>query len=224
MPCPHTGWMRGVRVWYRNVRALARVPGPGRAWHRRPMAKLIKPAGPAPTRASLHEAALRHLARFAATEAGMVRVLDRKVQRWARTAEGEGQAVSTADSRAAAREVARALVSAGMIDDAGFAAARGARLVKAGRSRRAASAHLVAKGVDPETAGAVLSPEAELPASLVYARKRRIGPFRAEATSETRLRDLGALARAGFPRDVAERALALDLDQATELVLGLKRG
>jgi len=33
------------------------------------------PAGPAPARAKLHEAALAHLARFSATEAGLVRVL-----------------------------------------------------------------------------------------------------------------------------------------------------
>ena len=56
------------------------------------MATPAKLAGPAPGPAQLHEAALRHLARFAATEAGLIRVLDRRVQRWARLARQENQA------------------------------------------------------------------------------------------------------------------------------------
>ncbi|MCA3425779.1 MAG: recombinase RecA, partial [Roseomonas sp.] len=48
-------------------------------------------AGPPPNAARLREAALAHLARFAATEAGLRRVLERRVARWARAAEAEGQ-------------------------------------------------------------------------------------------------------------------------------------
>ena len=47
-----------------------------------------RPAGPAPTRAKLHEAALAHLAKFSATEAGLIRVLDRRIARWARRGAG----------------------------------------------------------------------------------------------------------------------------------------
>src|SRR5215218_4105656 len=47
-------------------------------------------AGPPPTEAALHQAALAHLARFAASEAGLRRVLERRVDRWARRAEVEG--------------------------------------------------------------------------------------------------------------------------------------
>lgn len=191
------------------------------------MARPPKPAGPAPTRASLHEAALRHLSRFAATEAGLVRVLDRRVQRWARMAEAEGAAPAegVAAARTAVREVARALVAAGAIDDAAFAQARAARLTRAGRSRRATTAHLAAKGVAAETAAAALPTEAEeFAAALAYAKRRRIGPFRAEADADARQRDLAALARAGFPRAVAERAVAMDADAAAARVLALKRG
>jgi len=51
-----------------------------------------RPAGPPPNAARLREAALAHLARFAATEAGLRRVLERRIARWARAAEAEGQA------------------------------------------------------------------------------------------------------------------------------------
>ena len=154
-----------------------------------------------------------------------MRVLERGVGRWARVAEAEGLEVAgeVARARAEARAVAAALVQAGMIDDAAFAQARAARLVRAGRSRRAVAAHLASKGVDGAQAQAVL-PEEELPSALAYAKRRRLGPFRVGEEEEgVHARELGALARAGFGRDVAERALAMDPDEAATLVLALKR-
>lgn len=191
-----------------------------------------RPPGKHPDRASLHEAALRHLARFAATEAGLLRVLERRIMRW-QAASGE-PAEAAADARLAAREVVRALVVAGTLDDSNFAAARARRLVRAGRSRRAVSAHLAAQGVDAETAGAALpDAEAEFLAAVAFARRRRFGPFRplacldgdkADAGRELAALELAALARAGFPRDIAERALRLDADEAADLLAALKRG
>ena len=189
------------------------------------MAKEKPGPGPCPDRTSLHEAALRHLARFAATEAGLVRVLDRRIARWARAAAaGEEQA---GPARQAAREVARALAGAGVIDDAAFAAARARRLARAGRSRRAVSAHLAAKGVDAALVQTVLpdDPAQELQAALAYARRRRLGPFGAEpAGPEAERRAMGALARAGFAQTVAEQALRMDRDDADALVAVLKQG
>ncbi|UPG70856.1 RecX family transcriptional regulator [Roseomonas gilardii subsp. gilardii] len=194
------------------------------------------PAGPAPDAASLREAALNHLARFASTESNLVRVLQRRVARWAKRAEQEGQAPEdVARHVAAAREktaqVARDMVSAGAVDDAAFAAARARRLSRAGRSRRAVAAHLAAKGVAAETAGAALEDSAadELDAALAHLRRRRQGPFAPGASEEgaadeaARLKALGALARAGFPRDVAERALDLSPEEATDRLLAARR-
>ncbi len=166
--------------------------------------------------AALHEAALRHLARYAATAAGLTRVLDRRIARWAATEGPEAEV--TADARRTARAVVARLVEAGAVDDAGFAAARAQRLARSGRSRRAVAAHLAARGVDAETAQAALTGD-ELVSALVQARRRRIGPFRVtEADADGRRRELGMLARAGFPRDVAERALAMPAAEAEALV------
>ncbi len=158
-------------------------------------------------------------------------MLDRRVQRWARAAAAESQPTeaAAADARAAVRQVTRALAQAGVLDDRAFATAQAARLVRSGRSRRAASARLQAKGVPPDLIDAALPrAETELPAALAFARRRRIGPFRPdpapEPTPGTRLRDLAVFARAGFPRDIAERALSTGRDAALALVLALKRG
>lgn len=213
---------------FQSRRARGIVPGmaaPPRA-RREP-----RPAGPAPARASLHEAALNHLARFAATEAGLVRVLDRRIDRWSRRAAGEGveTEAAVAAARQAAREVARALAGSGVVDDAAYAASRARSLARAGRSRRAIGAHLASKGVAAETAREALpEPEAELAAALAYARRRRLGPFRPisdnpEADADARRREIGALARAGFPQPVATRALRMARDEAEALVIALRQ-
>jgi regulatory protein len=188
-------------------------------------------AGRAPDAARLREAALAHLARFAATEAGLRHVLERRIDRWARAAEAEGQprdaiAPAAAAARAAAAEIARALVAAGAVDDAGFAESRARRLARAGRSRRAIGAHLAAKGIDAVTAEAALpdDPEAELDAALAQCRRRRIGPFaRGPEDAAARLKGLAALARGGFPRAIAERALDMDAEEAEARLLARRQ-
>ena len=141
--------------------------------------------------------------------------------------DAETIAVQAAAARALVHDVIARLVAAGAVNDAAYAQSRARSLLRSGRSRRAAAAHLAAKGVDAATARSVLpdDEQSELGAALVLARKRRIGPFRlGEAPDEAgRRRELGVLARAGFPQSVARQALAMDADQAETLVNQLRR-
>lgn len=183
-----------------------------------------KPAGPPPTETTLRAAALAHLARYAATQAGLVRVLDRRVMRWAQAAENTDPDIMAA-ARQAVRKVAARLVADGVVDDAVFAESRARSLTRAGRSRRAVAAHLAARGVPGAVAQTALpdDPEAELAAALAFARRRRIGPFRRDAEAADTLRELGMLARAGFAQEVASQALRLDPVAAEDLLLRLKQ-
>jgi regulatory protein len=209
------------------------IPVPAVSCHRLPMAGTShrRAAGPAPDTAALHDAALNYLARYAATEAGLRRVLERRIERWARMAAGTADTDVIAGQASIAREAIRGVVSrlvaAGAVNDAAFAENRARSLVRAGRSRRAAAAYLAAKGVDPETARAVLpfGDESELAAALVLARRRRIGPFRSGDAPDAagHRRELAMLARAGFPQDLARRALAMTVDSAEVLVNRLRR-
>jgi len=104
-----------------------------------------------PTEHVLHEAALAHLARFGTTRAGLLRVLDRKVARWATLTGGD-----PAPGRAAARAVVDRLVASGAVNDQVFAEARARSLVRSGRSVRAVGAHLAAKGVNSALAAEAL--------------------------------------------------------------------
>ena len=188
-------------------------------------------AGPPPNAARLREAALAHLARFAATEAGLRRVLERRVARWARAAEAEGQSRETIAASAAAlttkiASIAQSLVAAGAVNDAAFAEGRTRRLARSGHSRRAIAAHLAAKGIESDTAAAALpeGEEAELLAAIAFCRRRRIGPFaRVAPDAPARMKALAALARGGFAQGVARRALAMEPDQAEEMLLAGRR-
>lgn len=195
-------------------------------------------ACPPPQRSSLREAALAHLARFGTTRQGLEQVLLRRLARWGQKATRAGDcAEAVAEQVAALHPVVTAVVDdmvrLGAVDDAVFARSRVRRLVRSGRSTRAVQAHLAAKGVAADvrdealdTAVGALGPaERELCAALVLARKRRLGPFAREPVvldeDETghltrQNKALGVLARAGFARDVAQRVLDMQGEEAED--------
>jgi regulatory protein len=163
------------------------------------------------------------------------RVLERKTAAWARRAARTQQPEVVAAELAACRETIAAVVErlreVRLVDDASFAETRARRLGGEGRSRRAIAAHLEAKGVDSTTARQALpDAESELAAALVFARKRRIGPFERDAgrswkgdEDDERRRGLTAMARAGYDWDLCERIFAMDLEQAEEIIARSRR-
>jgi regulatory protein len=179
-----------------------------------------------PDARSLHQAALDYLARYSATEAGLRRVLERRIDRWARSQPDPQEAVALA-ARAAIGDVVQRLVAAGAVSDTLFAEGRARTLVRSGQSTRGIQMRLVAKGVAPDVARAASANDAEteLAAALVLARKRRIGPYRiSEDTAVVgRLKEMGVLARAGFAREVASRVLEISLEEAEARIFELRR-
>jgi regulatory protein len=177
-----------------------------------------------PDAAKLYEAALNHLARYAATEAGMAQVLSRKIDRWLRLYAGEDAdpvlaAEATRGAKRAIPGVIAKLQAAGVLNDDAFAASRAKRLTREGKSRRGALAHLAAKGVASAVASKTLAedPERELAAACAYLRRRRAGPF----GDAPELKILGAMARAGFSQDIARRAMRLDREDAEDRIKAL---
>ena len=158
---------------------------------------------------------MNYLARYASTEAGLRLILHRRIDRWAREAAGQDDVSGkAATAKAAVASVIARMTELGLLNDAAFAESRARGLALNGRSRRAITARLMAKGIDADSARAVL-PEgenAELISALILARKRRIGPFRKADRDNNK--ELGVLARAGFPRDVELKALAMEPDDA----------
>jgi regulatory protein len=180
---------------------------------------------PTPDAETLHAAALSYLGRYAATQAGLLRVLHRRIARWsAQQTSGmnDPEARNALQARAAtarriAREVVSRLVEAGAVSDTIFAAGRARSLARAGRSRRAIAAHLAQRGVPQALAADATAggSAAELAAALIHARKRRAGPFGPHDPSpEAMRRTLASFARAGFSQDIARSALGMSLEEA----------
>lgn len=157
----------------------------------------------------LRNAALHYLERYASSAAHLRRILLAKVERSAR-AHGT-------DAQAGAAEVdalIRQFEDAGLLDDARYAAAKARSLHRRGASARAIRGALTAKGVAAdliERALHRLRDEAEAPelaAALAFVRRRRLGPYRDEASrAEARERDLAALGRQGFGYELARRVV-----------------
>ena len=163
----------------------------------------------------LERSALYYLERYAAPAGHLRRLLLAKVARSARFHGTDPEAGAEAVEQLVVR-----LTSAGLLDDAGYAASRARSLMRRGASARAIRARLLQKGVASaliDQALASLAAEArepELTAALAYARRRRLGPYRSGARNEYRERDLASLGRRGFDLDTARRVIdAKDLAQ-----------
>lgn len=196
-----------------------------------------------PDRAALRAAALAHLARFGTTRHGLGRVLLRRIARWQHLAEAAGadaqEAAQTARALGAVvEEIVQEMAGLGAVDDHAFARSRAGRLMRSGRSVQAVQAHLAARGVDASVRAAVVDAQEEgggldraerdLCAALVLARRRKLGPFAVSGEASTEAdptqaaRALGVLARAGFGRDTAQRALEMDGDEAWQWLERMK--
>jgi len=145
---------------------------------------------------TLNALALAYVGRYATTRARLRDYLARKVA--ARGWEGEGEPPIAA--------VVERCTELGYVDDASFAAARGAALTRRGFGEQRIAAALRAVGIDADTAAPAreAAREAGLEAALAFARRKRIGPFGSESiTPDQRRRHLAALLRAGHAFAVA---------------------
>jgi len=161
------------------------------------------------TPAYLRNWALHYLERYASSSAHLRRLMLVKV---ARSAAAHG--TDAASGRDEVDKLIRSLEATGLLDDGAYAGAKAQALHRRAQSARAIRSALAAKGIAADLiaeALEVLGEEAEAPelsAALAYARKRRLGPYRAAgARSDAREKDLAALGRRGFDYDLARRVI-----------------
>ncbi len=148
--------------------------------------------------ARLNELALAYVARFATSGGRLAAYLTRKIRErgWAGEA---GPDVPALVER---------IVGHGYVDDAGFALARGAGMMRRGYGARRIAQTLTRDGIAPplvaEASGTAIERRT---AALAFARRRRLGPFGAGSGDSrdggldpaTRARQVAAMLRAGHP-------------------------
>lgn len=157
---------------------------------------------------SLENSALHYLKRYSASVSQLKRVLARRVDRSVRVHGGDrSEALGWIDS------LVDKLVRNGLINDGAYAGMKAQSLRASGRSARVIAQKLRMKGVPSELVQQKLAEAtaevSEEEAARIWARKKRLGPFRRDARSreENRQRDLAALARAGFSFGIARRVI-----------------
>jgi len=190
-------------------------------------ARARKPPRPL-TAASLENAAVYYLSRFASSSGNLRRVLMRKVARAAQIGEEggeEGQA--EAGVRMVDALIARYLEK-GLLNDRAYAAQAASSLAQRGASRYSIAGKLAQKGVANDLVTQAIAEldekggSSELAAACALVRRRRLGPYRApDKRPDFREKDLASLARAGFSLDLARRVLrAKDVEALERLARG----
>lgn len=153
------------------------------------------------TEAKLKQVAIDYLARYAASEASLRDVLERRI---ARQAIRDREFAADNEKQAALRAQIAVIITmhkqAGVLNDAAYAEGKIASLRRSGASKRRIEQKLAQKGVAQDTIAKTLrahdqdfagdrdgnraresdgeDASAELQAALTFARKRRLGPFR----------------------------------------------
>lgn len=156
----------------------------------------------------LENAALHYLKRYAATASQLKRVLLRKVDRSLKFHGGD-----RAEALGWVEALADKLVRGGLINDQAYAEMKAQSLRASGRSSRVIAQKLRLKGVAADVVeqklAAATAEVSEDAAARIWARKKRLGPFRRDAQTrqENRQRDLAALARAGFSFSIAKKII-----------------
>jgi regulatory protein len=179
----------------------ASVQNPFRLWHNDGEMLERKPKLPPLDTAALDRLALRYVERFATTRARLVQYLVRKIRErgW------EGAAADPS-------QLAERLADLGYIDDRSFAEARARSMTRRGLGMRRVADALRHAGVDDDDKAAI-TPEIEeqaVDAALVFARRRRIGPFANEAADrDLRQRQLAQMLRAGHGFDLARQIIKM---------------
>ncbi|RKH17707.1 RecX family transcriptional regulator [Corallococcus sp. CA047B] len=163
----------------------------------------------------LENAALHYLKRYAATVSQLKRVLMRRVDRSVKFHGGDrAEAVGWVDA------LAEKLIRNNLINDGAYAETKAHSLRASGRSARVITQKLRMKGVAQELVQQKVAEAtqdvSEDAAALIWARKKRLGPFRRDASTraDNRQRDLAALARAGFSFTIAKRVIDGTADEA----------
>ena len=160
---------------------------------------------------------MRYLARYAASEASLRRVLENRIQRTLLyKAQNPADEENLRVLRIKIDRIVEKHKKIGVLNDANYAEMKVKSLRRQGRSGRVIAQKLYAKGIAKSLIDSTLQDmrgedsleDSELKAARILAKKKKMGPFR-KGASDDRLRrkEFSALARAGFSSSIARRVL-----------------
>jgi len=163
------------------------------------------------TKNRLKNIGLYYLERFESSVQNLKDVLKRRVDKYA----FENSDFNKQEAYAWIEEILSEFQRLGYLSDERYADIKVKNYLAAGKSARYIKTKLKVKGIDEARTDALIENEEYDPKSfaLRLAKKRKIGPFRAneKERKENRQKDMGILLRAGFDYDVVCDVLELDV-------------
>lgn len=171
----------------------------------------------------LHNSGLYYLERFATSSTNFKTVMLRKVKRSCMAHPDQNYEACAA----LVDDLVQKFVRVGLLDDTLYTRSAVTSMRRRGKSARAIHAYLQSKGLDNTMIADHLraldedtcesTKEAEYKAALIFARKKRIGPFEKDKGTDPQ-KALGRLARAGFSYDTSRNVLETEFEKADELI------
>lgn len=175
------------------------------------------------TRNYLQGAAYRYLERYATTEANLISVLKRKVDRILLDSECREEKREEAISWI--NEIVENCVKNNLVNDQLYTQGRVNSFLIAGNSLATIKNKLRAKGVPAQIIHDVIEggksdkPSINLISCIKYAKKRRFGPFRVKEIQEkTTSKEQASMARAGFSYDESMKVLKATREELEDLL------
>lgn len=175
---------------------------------------------------NLKEYALNYLARYNNTEAGLVKLLKQKVNRWIKIIQNDEEQNYQQVLQEAyhhIEQIVKNLKQKGIINDETFVTSKIPTLIRAGCSLKQIQNRLLQKGVKQSLIQSSLkeyqNDNFELLSALVYVRKRKIGPFRSKSIHKKmnlEEREQMILARRGFSFTILKQVLSMNQSEAEE--------
>lgn len=169
------------------------------------------------TESYLHNSGLYYLERYSSSAENFRRVMMRKVQKSCR----EHPEQNFTECHELVNDLISKFIRVGLLDDQVYARSIVNSQRRSGKSLRAIEGYLRSKGLSSENIEKSLAhfnqdhnktpAEVEFESAMVFARKKRLGPYRTSDKYDTQ-KELGRLARAGYSYDTARRVLEKDID------------
>jgi len=157
----------------------------------------------------LKRSAFHYLGQRSSSAENLRRVLNRRAKKRFQdeALEGISEAVDS---------VVAFCVTNGLVDDGIYAETKVASGARIGVSRRKLSAKLASKGISREIIGNAVSELDDEASAILFAKRRKLGPWRVDQSTRDVQKDTAILARAGFPVSVALRTANLRLEDILE--------
>lgn len=164
------------------------------------------------SRQRLKNIALYYLRRFESSTDNLRRVLQKRINDYVR----QNPEFDREEAFGWVEEILEDFQRYGYVSDERFTEIRVRDYIRAGKSVRYIKGKLREKGIGEDIIAAVMENYQydEYETALTLARKKRIGPFRAnpEERFNYRTKDIGTLSRAGFSYEVVQRVMSYAFD------------